>query len=1163
MSIFTEHLSASHGAQVTGSLRLTDSNVTGEPNHLNFVRDDTSIFSGDNLGKVIFSGRDGGPAVPGQDFIIGAAIAATASATWGSNYTQSTDLKFWVQTNVNTVDQLAEGAILTLSGTNKRAGFIGDVWAGSDVYAKGKLQAGVSTDGNVADNAGYPFRFSAATGDVGIEIDAGSASDTASVLFNAGGASATSKFGIFVQQSSGADFSIRKHGTAQENGAVMINNNANSVRIGGGGFGTDAYDPQAALVVSASEANRNSWVMLRSRHDTVTTDNAPILTLDFKSNTGNANTGAWHMGVSPHGTKPLRITAASVGSSVIQDNTVAMTFNSAGSSTSIGVGGTGTWPAAVLPRSQDPTGSFHIEHMNTATDQLTSNLTKTNLLLGNSAAGGSTVYSQLAFDVSTALTPNKHTANITVSKKQSTDTGHMSFRMYDESGNDNSTRPRVRIDGQGGIIMLSGSTSVAGAGWPMVNNSNYLVGTKMPSGSLTLVANKPGAVWSPPTLNLVTWGSSTHSNPAISAGDSLGRIQWWSSDSDLTSESERVGAYIEAHATSTHSAANKSPTKISFFARGVSAAEPTARVEITSGMTTFADSIEVAGTAQIFGPVITGDLTVTGNKIKDNSTGIAITFDGAANTTITGELTLGDNVINASDGTTAVTVADTTGDVTTSGKLLTDFVRSKTTNMTVEAVGDIILSAPGNQIQMDDGTTWRYRFNVDSTPSIEANGSFILAGNDTVDINSGTGSDLTLDAGGDIILDAVGTTSVTGRLNFAEYGRLVSGIDLGTDGEWIKVATRYGGANSQAGSSVAIQVTMVGRQNFITSAAQCLKQATIYLAHETDGGASGMGSPGFFVDIVSALPEAGFGGSDSSWTKDDFILTYDTSSPFAAEIWVKAEGNASVTNLEAYASIIGGSTSEHNNTYVDYWKLNTSQTWAANAADLGTQVTAEYPNRPVGYLYSEGGITVGKAHSDSSDRYVKVKVGSNEKAGITMTETTVGSGTGELGTDAVYGFEMRYDGTTNDLEFVRGEQTTLNTCLRITRSAGHIYALDTAGNTDSGTANMHIDTTTGEIHRSTSDRRGKKEISELTSSLDDICKLIPRQFYDIKDENNENLIPGFVSDEVESAIPLLVPDRDISDPEVFRSVSYDRVCVYIINALKEIKQRLDDLESNS
>jgi len=415
------------------------------------------------------------------------------------------------------------------------------------------------------------------------------------------------------------------------------------------------------------------------------------------------------------------------------------------------------------------------------------------------------------------------------------------------------------------------------------------------------------------------------------------------------------------------------------------------------------------------------------------------------------------------------------------------------------------------------------------------------------------------------VTDSSGNTAIAGRLNFAEYGRLVSGADLGTDGEWIKVATLQDPVtNTQAASSVAIQVTIVGRQNYATSHSQTLKQATIHLSHENDGGSGGMGTPAFYVDIISAMAEGGFGGSDTAWTKDDFILTHATSSPYNAEIWVKAEANTSASNLEAYASIVGGSTGEQTtSSYVNYWKLNTGQSWSGSAGNLGTQRTAEYPTRPVGYLYSEEGVTIGKAFTDTADRYVKIKVGSGEKAGITMTESTTAGGTGEIGTTGVYGFEMRYDGSTNDLEFVRAEVGSLNTCLRITREAGHIYALDTAGNTTGTAANMHIDSTSGEIFRSTSDRRGKKEIAELTSSLDDICKLIPRQFYDVKDENNENLIPGFVSDEVESVIPLLVPDRNISDPEIYRSVSYDRVCAYIVNALKEIKQRLEDLESNS
>jgi hypothetical protein len=782
MSVFTRLLSSSHGASITGSIEhLGGFNITGSiqanqadgSSSFQLTRNDTSIQTHDPIGDIIWSGM--GPATGAPH--TGAMITAVAAQDWTSSYQQGTDLKFRVQSNASGVDQLAAGAFLVLSGANGRAEFTGDVFTGNRLYSPNGAQIGPSTDGDLADQTGYPLRVSSDTGGVGIELDANGAGNTTSILFNYGGGAVTNKPGIFVSPNSAADFSIRKNSTAQENGAIMIDANMRSVRVGGGGFGTDAYDPAASLVVSASEANRNSWVMLRSRHDTVVTDNAPILTLDFKSNTGAANTGAWHMGVSPHGTKPLRITGAAVGNSVIQDNTVAMTFNSAGASTSIGVGGAGTWPTSNLPRSQDPTGSFHIEHTNATTDQLTANLTKANLLLGNSAAGGSTVYSQLAFDISSAFTPNKHTANITVSKKQSTGTGHMSFRMYDESGNDNSTRPRVRIDGQGAIIMLSGSTPGAGAGWPKVDNSEYLIGTKMPSGSLTLVANKPGGLWNPPTLNLVTWGSNTHSSPAIVLGDSLGRIQWWSSDSQLTAESERVGAYIEAHATANHTGTTKSPSSMSFFVRAPAAAAPTVKMIISPTMVMFNDDIRVGGDITVIGnnikdsgaanaitfdgsanTKIEGDLTVAGNNIKDAGAANGITFDGSGNTKIDGELTLGDNVIKSLDGTIAITTVDSVGDVIVGGKLSTDFVKSKTTNITLDAAGDIILSADGDTITMDDGTTTRFTFNVDSTPELDVTGDFKLDGSGFIEIES-SGA-MTLDAQGNFLIDGEGTVEI-------------------------------------------------------------------------------------------------------------------------------------------------------------------------------------------------------------------------------------------------------------------------------------------------------------------------------------------------------------------------------------------------------------------
>jgi hypothetical protein len=101
----------------------------------------------------------------------------------------------------------------------------------------------------------------------------------------------------------------------------------------------------------------------------------------------------------------------------------------------------------------------------------------------------------------------------------------------------------------------------------------------------------------------------------------------------------------------------------------------------------------------------------------------------------------------------------------------------------------------------------------------------------------------------------------------------------------------------------------------------------------------------------------------------------------------------------------------------------------------------------------------------------------------------------------------------------------------------------------------------GEIRRWTSDRRGKKDIQDLNNSLDEICQLIPRLYRDINQpDDRTHFSPGLIADEVESVIPELVTGRDLPADKL-RGVSYHALSVYIINALKEIKQRIEILEA--
>lgn len=1173
MSVFTRILSSSQGASITGSIEhLGDFLITGSiqanqadgTSAFELTRNDGTISAGNKLGEIKWSGMDPSTGAPHT----GAMIEAVAAQSWVGSFQQGTDLKFWIQSQASGDDQFAKEPILTLSSSTGRGEFLADLYAGEKMYAKAGMQIGTSYDNVVADNTNGVLRVSARETPVYIDIDPG-VNIQGGIRFLERGYSApgSGNPAIVVDRASAtngsgnAEFAIKLAEDDNSEGVIKVNSGFNSVQIGGGNSSsnssTRSRNATYCLVVTGSSQSRDSSILLTSNHAITNGANAAFLTFDHNTRSSSSNgSDAFHFGINPRydsantSDKTLVVTNAALASSSPTTIYEIMTWADGGSTARVGIGGTTSSGAATQGsshvRSINPTGSLHVEHRNTSVHTLSSGLEHTTLLLGNSSSGANELYNRIAFDISQDNDKEKHTADITVSNDSATDehTGILSIAMYDGSGNTHSTRTRLRMDHQGATIIMSGTSPASGGGFPRSAKSYYetdlsVGGTPtVPTGSLTLMALCGDNVSLPnvsPTLSFVQQTATGGGLGPVIGGDELGRIQWWSGDSGGSYiDGSREGAFIRAVATQTHgSLSQTSPSKIEFWTRGqgskattTSAITKAMQIE-DSGIVTFYNGTNIASGDF----TVAGDIQVNGNNIKDAGGSNGITFDGSGNTAVDGNLTVGGDIIGPTDA-----------------------------SLDIKSDGNV-------NIHLDDDNDGTNNFKVVNGANgalltiLEASGDTTVAGDLTINGNN------IKDSGGSagITFDGSGNTAIDGRLNFAEYGRLVSGADLGTDGEWIKIATLQDPVtNTQGASSVAIQVTIVGRQNFTTSHAQCLKQATIHLSHENDGGTSGMGTPAFYVDIISALSEAGFGGATTAWTKDDFILTHATSSPFNAEIWVKAEANAAASNLEAYASIVGGSTGEQQtSSYVNYWKLNTGQSWAGSAANLGAQITAEYPTRPVGYLYSEEGITIGKSFYDSSDRYVKIKVGSSEKAGITLTETTNSAGTGELGTSSVYGFEIRYDGDANDLEFVRGEQTTLNTPLRITREDGHIYAIDTASNTDSGSTNMHIDLTTGEIHRSTSDRRGKKEIAELTSSLDDICKLIPRQFYDVKDENNENLIPGFVSDEVESVIPLLVPDRNISDPEIYRSVSYDRVCAYIVNALKEIKQRLEDLESNS
>lgn len=125
---------------------------------------------------------------------------------------------------------------------------------------------------------------------------------------------------------------------------------------------------------------------------------------------------------------------------------------------------------------------------------------------------------------------------------------------------------------------------------------------------------------------------------------------------------------------------------------------------------------------------------------------------------------------------------------------------------------------------------------------------------------------------------------------------------------------------------------------------------------------------------------------------------------------------------------------------------------------------------------------------------------------------------------------------------------------------GITYLPSTYPYTTSNKPNVTIGTA-GELIRSThtnSERILKTNIENLNADLESVCKLVPVLF-NWKTAPDDKKIPGFIIDEVEDKFPeLVVPAETDSD---YKSLEYDRFCAYIVSAMKEIKDRLEALES--
>lgn len=91
---------------------------------------------------------------------------------------------------------------------------------------------------------------------------------------------------------------------------------------------------------------------------------------------------------------------------------------------------------------------------------------------------------------------------------------------------------------------------------------------------------------------------------------------------------------------------------------------------------------------------------------------------------------------------------------------------------------------------------------------------------------------------------------------------------------------------------------------------------------------------------------------------------------------------------------------------------------------------------------------------------------------------------------------------------------------------------------------------------SSSDRNLKENITEITGGLD-LVKQLQGVRFSMKDDETHRLKLGLIAQEVETVLPEVV-SRDYDN---FRTVAYQNIVAVLIEAVKELSDKVDELNS--
>jgi len=107
-------------------------------------------------------------------------------------------------------------------------------------------------------------------------------------------------------------------------------------------------------------------------------------------------------------------------------------------------------------------------------------------------------------------------------------------------------------------------------------------------------------------------------------------------------------------------------------------------------------------------------------------------------------------------------------------------------------------------------------------------------------------------------------------------------------------------------------------------------------------------------------------------------------------------------------------------------------------------------------------------------------------------------------------------------------------------------------------ANMYVNTSTGQIYRTTSSLKYKRDIEDYSRGIEDLKKLRPVSFKSINEHNGPSYA-GFISEEVhEAGLTEYVDYNDLNEPD---AIHYSNIVTLLTKAVQEQQEQIELLKA--